>query len=68
MKLLFIMSVGAMFLVLTRPVKGAKLGSIESPVETLNPLETREGNHINKIYRKYTLNVQNILFHFLFTD
>merc|ERR1712126_704053 len=42
MKLLFIMSVGAMFLVLTRPVKGAKLGSIESPVETLTPLETRE--------------------------
>ena len=64
------MSVGAMFLVLTRPVKGAKLGSIESPNETLNPLETREGNYINKIYREYTLNVQNIniLFHFLFTD
>ena len=61
MKLLFIISVGAMFLVLTHPAEGAKLGSIESPIETLNPLETREGTYTNKIYREYTLNVFRLM-------
>jgi len=39
---LLIISIGALFLVLTNSAEAAKLGSIESSIERLNPLETRQ--------------------------
>jgi len=42
MKLIFIISVGALFLLLTSSVEAATLGGIEPSIEKLNALETRQ--------------------------
>ena len=43
MMLLYIVSIGALFLVLTNHSEGAKLAGIDSPLETKAVLETRGG-------------------------
>ena len=46
MKLLSIISVGPLFLFLTNSVEAAKLEGIESSIETLYPLQTRQGTYL----------------------
>lgn len=52
MKLIFIISVGALFLLLTSSVEAVTLGGIEPSIEKLNALETRQGTYCKFLYIK----------------
>ena len=50
MKLIFIISVGALFLLLTSSAEAATLGGIKASIEKLNALETRQGTYLLQIF------------------